>query len=140
MMAQKREKRLVWEWINKFHLTALKWRDARVGKIPEGQNPELYASLRKYVDAIFFEDNVVNIVEAKIVPKADAIMQILDYTKRFAETPDFEQYKDKQIRMIYLAAIEDPYIKDLCSEYNIEFIVWTPEWIKPYLREQGWKI
>lgn len=129
----KAESKLVYEWLKKTHPKALQWRRVRVG--PLEQNNPLYGVLRRWADIIFLDENVVHIVEAKIRPEPGAIMQLKLYSSLFPRTPEFYSVRNNKIEMIFLCATYDAAVEKLCQENDVQFVVFTPDWAKEYIRQ-----
>ena len=128
-MVQQGEAKLVNEWLALHHPNALQWRRVRLGPLPLVDQQNLYKVTLRWVDAIFFEDDKVHIVEAKLKPSPTAIGQLELYKRLFKETPEFSQYFDKEIKLIFLTTYEDKYVKDMCIDKGIDYVVYVPEWL-----------
>lgn len=126
----------MYEWVKKFHPTALQWRRPRIGPIPRPEEAKWYKMVRRYPDIVFYEKGIVYIVEAKVRADPAAIAQLELYIKLFPDTPEFVEFKDKPIKLIFLTSCDDLYLRKLCKEKNIEYVFYQPEWIKLYLREK----
>jgi len=122
-----RETRLIREWLAEFHPTALQWRRVRLGAIPGTPEAAIYKGIRHWADCIFFEDDTVHIVEAKMRPLVDAIAQLELYNKLFDKTPEFKQYWDKPRKLETVDA--------MCKEKGIELVVYTKPWVEEYWKK-----
>jgi hypothetical protein len=128
-MVQQGEAKLMNEWLALYHPNALQWRRVRLGPLPLVDQQNLYKVTNRWVDAVFFEHNTVFLVEAKLKPNAGAIGQLELYSRLIRETPEFSDYRDKKIKMILLTTFDDKPVKDLCIDKNIDYIVYSPEWL-----------
>jgi len=135
-MTQQREKRLLNEWLAEFHPTDLQWRRVRLGAIPTKRKGREFLVGLRWCDAIYIKDDIVHIVEAKIKPDLGVIGQLEHYHDLFYRTPEFSQYKDKQVQLVLLTAWPDLEVKALCMKKGIEYVLYQPEWILPYLAER----
>lgn len=132
-MAQQREARLVNEYLLNFHPTALQWKRVRLGPVADPVEARMYSVIQRWADCIYLEDDVVTILEAKIRPDAGAIGQLEHYDDLFVQTPEFQQYWDKKVRLQLLTAWEDVTIKSLCDDKGIIYTFYQPAWVKEYL-------
>lgn len=122
-----KESALVNQWLWDKHRTALQWRRVRLGTLPTHELARMYMVLLRWADAIFFEDDTIHIVEAKLRPKADAVGQLLLYKKLFRNTPEFKEYWEKRIKLIYLTTMPDLALIELCKEKDIEYVIYEPK-------------
>ncbi len=134
-----RENRLVAEWLEKTHPTALQWKRVRLGPIAPGKDPKYYGILRRFADIVFKDGSTIHIVEAKMRPKPDAIGQLLLYRDLFPMTPEFSEFKDMPLRLVFLTTIEDPVVKKMAAEMGIDYAVYGPPWAMRYLEEIAMK-
>ena len=112
-------------WLWQFHKDSPTWKKVRLGKVSTQFDAKIARVFLRFADAIFIEEDVVNIVETKISPKADAIGQLLLYERLFKETPEFSKYKDFPIKKIMLTTREDPAIRKLAEDHGIEVIIYS---------------
>lgn len=131
----RRESHLVNDWLREFHPTSLQWRRVRLGPIPGTETPEFYGILRRWADIILYEDNTVFIIEAKMRPEPGAISQLELYGRLFPSTPEFTTYNKKKVRLIFLTTKEDPMVKSMATERNIEYVVYRPAWVEEWEKE-----
>jgi len=129
----KRENVMIYRWVNENFPNALRWFRVRVGAIPDGPHPDLYAACRRWADAVIFDKDTVYIVEAKVRPDAGAVSQLELYMMLFKETPEFQYLWNKKVKGIYLCGKDDENIKRLCQKRNIKFVVYCPDWLNDYL-------
>ena len=95
----------------------------------------MYNVTMNWIDAIYFEDDVVYLVEAKLKPKADAIGQLLLYRDLFSKTPEFTAFKGMPVKTVMLTTRKDANIERLASDNSIEYVVYAPFWVKKALAE-----
>lgn len=129
-----REGRLVVEWVQAFHPSALQWRKVRLGPLPNVREKAIYSVLRRYADLIFIEDRTVFIVEAKIRPEPGALGQLDLYAQLFPKTPEFSEFSTYPIKTILLTTTLDKEVKKLAAEYGTEYVVFAPDWAKEYVQ------
>jgi len=131
-----REAKLLYEWMVKTFPNCLQWRHVRMGPIPK--NEALYGILRRWIDGVVYDKktDTVYLIEAKIRPEPGAISQLLLYKQLFPKTPEFEALKDKPIKLVFLTSFMDKEVKALCDQYGIEFVVYSPDWVKEYWQQK----
>lgn len=129
-MAQQREAKFVNDWLRMFHSSALQWKRVRLGPDLPGGIGKMLDVVKKYVDAIFYENNIVHLVEAKIRTQSAAIGQLEIYTRLFRDTPEFLQYSDKPIQGILLVPTTDIDVKNLALEKGFKYEVFSPDWLE----------
>lgn len=129
-MAQQPEARFVNEWLATFHPNALQWRRVRLGTVPLVEHARLYRVTLRFADAIFLEDDVVHIVEAKLRKQAEAMGQLELYRELYRKTPEFSMFQDKQVKLILLTPRTDEDLNNLAAMKGIQVVVFTPEWLK----------
>lgn len=90
----------------------------------------LYKVAQRWVDAVFLENGSVYLVEAKISPDASAIGQLQLYRDLFPGTPEFSAYRDLPLKLVFLTTSNDEAIRRLCDAHEIEYVIYSPEWLK----------
>lgn len=128
MTGQQSEAKLVNEWLLLNFPNSLQWKRVRLGPLPDKKLAKLYSVTLRWADAIAYKDGVVYLIEAKLKPTASALGQLLDYKVLFPDTPEFEDLKDKQIKLIFLTTRLDESLKRLYEEHNIKYEVYNPPW------------
>lgn len=121
-----KESELVNQWLWSYHRLSPQWRRVRLGVVPNHEMAREYSVLLRWADAVFIEDGVVNIVEAKLRPMADAIGQLQLYETLFRNTPEFQQYWNHPIKLIFLTTMLDIAVSELCSKLNIAYVIFEP--------------
>jgi hypothetical protein len=129
-MTQQLEAKYVAEWLREFHPTALQWKRQRLGLFPDTAAGRMFSVVGKWVDAIYYENGTVYLVEAKLRQQSGAVSQLEIYLKSFGETPNFTDYWNFPRKGILLVTRVDNDVRDLAAEKNIEYIVYKPEWLK----------
>lgn len=118
------------ELVNKFlwekYRTNLQWRRVRLGVLPSKELSRMYMVTLRWADAIVIHEGNVLIIEAKLSPRADAVGQLLLYEKLFKNTPEFKQYWNNPIKKVFLCPKLDTQLAELCSEKEIEYVVYDP--------------
>jgi len=126
-MVQQKESELLSRWLAQFHRTAPQWKRVRLGEVAFPEEAKYYKVILRWCDAIFLEDGVVYIVEAKLRPDLGTIGQLEGYKELFIVTPEFQQYWNWPIKMILLSATLDLNIAELCKKKDIIYEFWKPE-------------
>lgn len=129
------ETRLLNEWLAKEHPTALTWKRVRVGPLPKVAMAAAYIITNRWIDAIIQEGGVIYLIEAKLKATPTAIGQLMLYSKLFPDTPEFQQVKQLPRKLVMLVGVNDPAVKALCKDEEIEYIVFSPAWIEKWLNE-----
>lgn len=111
-------------WLKNEHRNALTWTRPRLGEIPPGEFEGLMGVVRCYPDAIFVEDNVVHIVEGKLEPNATGVGQLQLYAQEFPKTPEFTQFKNLPVKLIFLTTRYDSRIEELCKLADISYVIY----------------
>ena len=127
MVGQQKESILLTKWLALFHRTALQWKRVRMGQVADHDEAKYYKVILRWADAVFVEDGVVYIVEAKLRPDLGTIGQLEGYKELFIVTPEFQQYWNWPIKMILLSAYLDLNIAELCKKKDITYEHWKPE-------------
>ena len=114
-------------WLWDKHRTDVQWRRVRLGVLPTKELNRMYMTIMKWADAIFLNDGIVHIVEAKIRPNFGATGQLKGYKMLFPQTPEFTAYRDWPIKMILLTMTEDLNTIESASQEGIEYEIFTLE-------------
>lgn len=132
-MAQQRETRLLNEWLWLYHRETPVWKNVPLGQYNVEEGAREYMSKAPRADAIYIEDDTINIVEAKVVDELKAIAELEMYKMLFRGTPAFTNYRDLPIELILLRARERPEVTQMCAEKGITCVTFTPSWVQEYL-------
>ena len=130
-MVQQKESVLLTEWLKTFHRTSPQWKRVRLGIPANPAEAKLYSVMLRWADAVFLEDGIMWIVEAKLRPDLGTIGQLEGYGKLIKVTPEFSAYENWPVKLLLLSAVLDLGIAELCTDKNITYEVWyPPEWKK----------
>ena len=80
------------------------------------------------VDARIAWGTEVWLVEAKIVGVSGAYGQILDYTRQYPQSADYQSYLGQRIVPVVLCAFERPETARYFEGFGVRTIVFTPTW------------
>jgi len=125
-MVQQKESVLLTKWLAKFHRTSPQWKRVRLGIPANPEEAKLYSVLLRWADAIFLEDGIMHIVEAKLRPDLGTIGQLEGYKELLKVTPEFSAYENWPVKMILLSPIMDFSTAQICSKKGIVYEVWKP--------------
>lgn len=122
-MRKLKESEMVNQWMWNEHRTSLQWRRVRLGIVPNHEMAREYMVLLRWADAVFIEDGVVYIVEAKLRPTPTAFGQLELYQDLFRQTPEFAAYKNWPIKLVFLTTFIDLALVELASKKGIDYVV-----------------
>ena len=97
----------------------------------------MYMVTLRWVDAIFIENGVVHLVEAKLTPQPGAIGQLELYQEIFKITPEFSAYAEWPIKLILLTTRPDLSMIDLLSKKGIDYEIFTYDDVVATMKEMG---
>lgn len=120
-----KESDLVNKWMAREHGTALQWRRVRLGIVQDKEQARMFSVILRWADAIFVEDETVHIVEAKLRPSAEAFGQLELYRELFVKTPEFQQFWDRPIRLVFLTTMLDQELKEHADRKGIEYVIYS---------------
>lgn len=135
---KKRKARVNWEslyireYLVRNYPKNLKWIRHEIGPYNPNNPAEFNGQLRRWADAIIDIDDTILLVEAKMRPDVKAIAQIDLYRNIFPQTPEFEYYADKPLRVMLLTTSVEPNIKDLAEKWGIEYEIYVPSFWNEY--------
>lgn len=135
-MTQKRETRLLNEYVDTFYPTDVRWKNVRLGQLPAGETSKMFKVVQHYADAIVLHGTELIIIEAKIEGEVGAISQLELYGDLLRHTPEFSRYWGNPIRLLLLVAREDLNVRALCKSKDIDYIVFSPAWVQEYIRQR----
>jgi len=127
MVGQQKESVLLTKWLATFHRTSLQWKRVRVGEVADHEEAKFYQVILRWCDAIFIEDGIVYIVEAKLRPDLGTIGQLEGYRELFKSTPEFKAYWNYDVKLILLSSYLDLNIVELCKKKQITYEFWKPK-------------
>jgi len=114
-------------WLWEHHREHVQWRRVRLGVLPTKELARIYMTLLRWCDAIYLEDGVVHIVEAKIRPDAGAVGQLELYQDLFKNTLEFTAYREWPIQLVLLCSMPSLDLAELCSKKGIRYEIFTLE-------------
>ena len=122
-----KESEMLQAWLWEKHRTDVQWRRVRLGVLPTKELASMYATLLRWVDAIYLNEGTVYLVEAKLRADPGAVGQLELYEQLFMVTPEYSLYKEWPIRKILLTATTDLNMIEFCSKKGIAYEVFTFE-------------
>ena len=129
-MVQQKESVLLTRWLADFHRTSIQWKRVRLGIPANPAEAKMYSVLMRWADAVFLENGIVYIVEAKLRPDLGTIGQLEGYDELFKVTPEFSAYANWPVKLVLLSPVMDLAIAQICSKKGIIYEVYKPaEWI-----------
>jgi len=135
-MTQQVEAKYVNEWILLNYPDRLYWKRVHLGPLPKKDLARLYKVTQRWIDAVIKDHDKVLLVEAKLVPRPDAVGQLLLYNDLFSQTEMFKELWDWPRQMVLLTTREDRHVRALCEEHNIKYEVYAPPWVLEYLAKR----
>jgi len=132
---EKREFRLLSEWLALKYPTWLTWKRVRLGPLPPAPAARIYGILRRWADAIITNQTEVIIIEAKIWPTVTAVGQLEYYGLLFPQTPEFAFLKDLPLTLVFLTTEEDPTVRAFVEAKGIRYEIFEPDWVKEYKKK-----
>lgn len=132
-----RERRLLSEFLSFNYPRARVITNVRLGPyplqtarpLPPNVPATALSSFRRYADAIVIEPAQLTIIEAKIINAPVAVADLLLYKRLLPMTPDLAQYIHLPVRLLIVAAINDPILEQIAQEQGITTITFTPSWV-----------
>jgi len=124
------------------HYPPFTWRtNVRLGVLPPpeeivGLRPEEVRMLTRWhmeVDAIVLEPKLVTLIECIVRPEWFRITQLLLYERLFKVTEEFREHWFKPIRKCVLTPYEAPFFQAFAKDYNIDWLLYQPEWLREYI-------
>jgi hypothetical protein len=130
-----REWKLLSWWLATMHPQAEISMNVRVGPpkpltgltLPPPMLERMARVRNRWVDAIFIEDGLVNLVEAKIQPDPGIFSRLIHYLRKFRADPEFAQYKNAPVRLIALVYNDDPSVAVEAPWYGVNWTVYQPD-------------
>lgn len=117
------ETQFVNRWLKEKHPNPPLWIRPRLGKAAFPEFARLMEVTLRFPDAIFIEDGVLTIVEAKLAKRPGAIGQLLLYKKLLPETPEFEPFSRLPVQMLLLTDRLDKNVQAVAADHNIIYEV-----------------
>ena len=133
--------------INKFPNRLRAYFNLRIGPPPQwlvkaypGLPKGYYASWQRYADAIVITDTGLYVIEAKIHHPKVGPAYLIEYSGLIGQTPELKPYLNRPVHLRLVMPVFDPWVAQTCKKHNIEYDIYCPDWIKPFLREKGYII
>ena len=117
------ETQFVNRWLREKHPNPPLWIRPRLGRAAFPEQARLLSVTLRFPDAIFIEDNVLFLVEAKLKKLSEAIGQLLLYESLLPDTPEFEPFLKFPVQKLLLTNRVDKSIKALAEAQNIIYEV-----------------
>lgn len=129
-----KEWRLLSWWLALRHPNADIWMNVRLGAlkprqlVSAAQTTTVGVSrvFHRYADAVFIENGEPWIVEAKLEPDPGIYSQLIHYARKFRMDPDWQAYREKQLRLVALVYNDDPEVSTEAPFYGITWEVFQP--------------
>lgn len=136
------EARLVAEWLLARHAGDYYQTHVRLGSMPldlgnTDLSPEeakmVHNAFARWVDALVIRDDVVILVEAKVIAHPDAIGQLQLYARMLPFTPGLRVNPLARIQKMLVYAREDVNVSQLAAEQGITTEQFSPPWVDQYI-------
>jgi hypothetical protein len=142
---QQRERRYVPEFINeKYPKRVAVFYNMAVGPAPEtlyNLHPEVplenFRRWRFFIDAIVILSNKMVLVEGKLRTSAEALGQLLLYSKLLSQTPELKPYSHLAVQMVLVTPRPDPRVIGVAASLGITVEVYITDWVRDYLKSVG---
>jgi hypothetical protein len=99
--------------------------------------PSTARLVNRWADAIFIENGVVTIVEAKLDPDPGIFSQLLHYARKFRMDPSFASYAGLPLKLVALVYNTDPSVEIEAPWYGVTWVVYQPimnDFVPPQLK------
>jgi hypothetical protein len=141
---EKKELRLVSEYVKENFPSDTVIERCRLGPAPNelikrygsAKADKMYRPSMKWADAVVITPTEIILIEGKLRASSAAIGQLIVYRDLIYKTLRFEQYKHLPIRMQLVTPWVDPTIQSSLDDLGIEQVLFYPDWIEGYIREQ----
>ena len=132
-----REWQLLSWWLVQYHPHAQIYMQVRVGPTiaPLGAYPlspamaNLARVSNRWADAIFIENGVIYLIEAKMEPSPGIFSTLIHYARKLRLDPNWSKYASAPLGLIALVARDDPSVAIEASWYGIQWIVYQPSFL-----------
>lgn len=129
-----REWKLLSWWLATYHPTADILMNVRVGPtLPltgiHNLTPAEAAMARvrnRWADAIFVENGLVTIVEAKLEPDPGIFSQLIHYARCVRVDPTLAQWVNSPLQLVALVYNDDPSVAQEAPFYGVRWVVYQP--------------
>ena len=92
---------------------------------------------RKYTDAMVINPPYLDIIETKIWNPPSGFADLLEYRELIPETPELEEFSDLENRLFLVIPFTRPHWQSMGKRYEINMVVWRPDWLVPILKKRG---
>lgn len=139
------ERRYSIEYVNKNYPpdTRVKY-NAPLGLPPQealdqypGADLKIFKPWRKYTDATVINPPYLDLIECKIWSPEKGFTDLLEYRELLPQTPELEEFKDLTVRLFLVIPFVRPHWESMASKYEINLVIWRPDWVVPFLQERG---
>jgi len=129
-----REWKLLSWWLALYHPRAEILMNVRVGPTlpltgvhnPTPAEQQVSRVRNRWLDAIYIEDGVVNLVEAKIEPDPGIFSQLIHYARKFRADPTFKEFAQAPLTLTALVYHDDPSVAVEAPWYGVRWMVFQP--------------
>jgi len=95
-----------------------------------------YKVYQRYADAVVIDDNFIHLIEAKVHNPKTGLGYLLEYKNLVCQTPELRPYCNRDLHLLLVIPIPDPWIINSAKFLGIDVDVYCPDWLKPILREK----
>ena len=136
-----REMRLVEDYCKEFYSGAKVLYRVRLGSAPlvvkskfgKDRGERWFQPFKPWADAVIILPDQVILLEAKLRATTAALGQVLMYRDVFFDTPEFVQYKGRELITRVISPWWDEKIANLLHQYKIETEYYEPAWVEDYV-------
>ncbi len=128
-MTQQLEAKFVNQWLLMNHPDSLQWRRVRLGPLPTVDLSRMFMVTQNWIDAIVKKESEVLLIEAKLRNESAGIGQLLLYDSLFRQTPEFTELHEYPRKLILLCYRNIPAVREAVKQYDIEYVVFQPQWL-----------
>lgn len=102
-----------------------------------GADIKFFKPWRKYTDATVIAPPYLDIIECKIWSPEKGFADLLEYRELIPQTPELEEFKDLIVRLFLVIPFTRPHWESMAKRYEINLVVWRPDWVVPLLKKRG---
>lgn len=136
-----REMKLVAEYLAKNYSSYRSKTRVRLGQVHPAILPDDISAedlafsgvWRRWADAIVITPQKLILIEAAILADAGDISKLALYKTLIPHTPELAEYKNLDIELQLVYAIEDPLVVMIAREAGIKPVYFKPDWIAEYI-------
>jgi hypothetical protein len=138
------EQRYVSEYVLKYYPTDIVKYRCPLGSVPGmwvkemgmGRAVRAYRPYRPECDAAIITADEVIVIEGKIMKVLDGLAKLPIYRMLIPESPEFYEYRNLPVRAVLVTPKEPQWEKRVAKEFDIEVVIFTPDWLKEYYQHQ----